>query len=89
MSFEVEYNNGSSMKKGTVSAMDIKPGTLFRDSDGDLHLRAEDGTIMLPDEEQEEMCVYGEADLENYSKDSFFKKCEIVPGHVTINIELE
>ena len=60
----------------------FKTGNLFRDRDGDLHLRLMVGCVRF---DGDNMYQYSESDLDACA---FFDRCTPVLGDVTININL-
>jgi hypothetical protein len=68
-------------------ASEVKEGQLFRDEDGDLHVRMESGSLLLRDGGYE-VTVYYEEDLLNTDLYPFFCNCKVVEGSVEIVVNL-
>ncbi len=72
-------------------AADMEEGDLFYDSDGDLHFRLCNGSLMLTEngEELRMPIFFSEKDLEDTSVYPHFNECTVVEGEMTFTVDLK
>lgn len=77
--------NEEAKYEGASQASRYEFGQLFRDSDGDLYLRCDEGAVRF---ENDELVPYSEAELNDFEQFEYLKVCTPAQGTVTIQIKV-
>ena len=71
---------------GTMTAIDVEPGTLFMDADGDIHLRTMEGCIMF---DTEELTLYSNDDMDDIVLYPWMANVTEVEGSVKVKVKVK
>jgi len=77
--------NKEAQDEGALQASRFEFGQLFRDSDGDLYIRCDEGAVRF---ENDELVPYTEAELNDFEQFGYLKVCTPAQGTITIQIKV-